>query len=102
MDIKLAKMINGDFVIGVDSPEKDGISDVALVQIIPSSSGNLSIALLPLGFPFEEEINGFLPNDKLLYVIKKVPEELKNKYTESKTNIRIASAGPSNDGKIIL
>lgn len=102
MEIKLAKMINGDFVIGVDAPEKDGLADVALVQLVPSASGNLSIAILPMGFPFEEEINGFITNDKLLYVIKKVPEELKNKYTESKTNIRIASAGSAGDGKIIL
>lgn len=99
-DIKLAKIVSGDFVIGVDDQKKGGIDEAALVQIVPSATGSLSIALLPLGFPFEEEITGFVSNDKILYVIQKVPEELKNKYTEAKTNIRIASG--ANDGKIIL
>lgn len=99
-DIKLAKIVSGDFVIGIDDQKKGGIDEVALVQIVPSSTGSISIALLPLGFPFEEEISGFLANDKILYVVQKIPEELKNKYTEAKTNIRIASG--SKDGKIIL
>lgn len=100
MEVKLAKIINGDFIIGLDDKEKGGISEAALVQIVPSASGSLSIALLPMGFPFEEEITGFVSDDKILHTVKKVPEELKNKYTEAKSNIRIASS--SGDGKIIL
>lgn len=100
MEVKLAKIINGDFVIGLDDTVKGGIDEAALVQIVPSATSSLSIALLPLGFPFEEDIVGFIPNDKILHVVEKVPEELKNKYTEAKSNIRIAST--SRDGKIIL
>ncbi|MBQ3033566.1 MAG: hypothetical protein IJD28_04225 [Deferribacterales bacterium] len=100
-EIRLAKTLSGDMVIGVDSPEKNGIKDVAAVQLVPSSTGNISIAILPFGFPFEDEIGGFLANDKLLYEINKIPEELKNKYTEAKSNIRIAQSNPA-DGKIIL
>lgn len=100
MEVKLAKIINGDFIIGLDDREKCGVSEAALVQIVPSASGSLSIALLPMGFPFEEEITGFVSDDKILYTVKKVPEELKNKYTEAKSSIRIASS--AGDGKIIL
>lgn len=100
-EVRLAKTIAGDTVIGIDAPEKNGIKDVASVQLVPSSTGNISIAILPFGFPFEDEIEGFLANDKLLYEINKIPEELKNKYTEAKSNIRIAKSN-SSDGKIIL
>lgn len=100
-EIRLAKTVTGDVVIGADDKEKNGIKDVAAVQIVPSASGSISIALLPFGFPFEDEIGGFLPNDRLIYEISKIPEELKNKYTEAKSNIRIAQTGAAG-GKIIL
>lgn len=100
-EIRLAKTITGDIVIGTDDAERNGIRDVAAVQMVPSASGSISIALLPFGFPFEDEIGGFLSNDKLIYEISKIPEELKNKYTEAKSNIRIAQTGAS-DRKIIL
>ncbi len=99
-DIKLAKTVSGEIIIGINDEDNKRIKDVAVVQIMPSPSGNLSIALLPYGFPFEDEISGFISKEHLIYEIKTIPEELINKYTEAKSNIKIAQNVP--DGKIIL
>lgn len=98
-NIRLAKTLSGEIIIGEDS-NGSGIKNVAIVQMMPSPTGNLSIALLPYGFPFEDEISGYVSNQHLIYEISKIPEELKNKYTEAKSNIKIAQSTP--EGKIIL
>lgn len=100
-ETRLAKIVTGEIVMGIDAPELGGIKDVANVQIIPSGGG-MQLALLPFGFPFEEDIKGFIANDKVIYEIEKIPSELIDKYTEAKSNIRIAKTGGSGDGGIIL
>ena len=41
-----------------------------------------------------------ISNDKIIYEIEKVPEDLQNKYTEATSNIKLISG--SNNGNIIL
>jgi hypothetical protein len=63
---------------------------VVVVQAVPVGGSGIQIAILPFGFPYEEEIGGEIGWDKVMYVYNEFPEDLKNKYIEAKTNIRIA------------
>ncbi|AEA34417.1 hypothetical protein [Hippea maritima] len=91
--IKFVKLVTGETVIGSYNQERDGLEDVALIQVIPGSAG-IQIAIVPYGFPFEEKISGFVSMDKVVYEYSKVPEDLENKYLEAKSNIKISSAMP--------
>ncbi len=99
-DIKLVKLVTGDMVMGIEDKANNGLKDVANVQLIPSGSG-ISIAIISYGFPFEEDIKGFISNEHVIYEIDKVPAELLDKYTEAKSNIKIAKPS-GGDGSIIL
>ena len=92
-DVKFAKLISGDTVIGVYNGDEKKIQDVALVQAVPSQSGSgVQIMILPFGFPYENEIIGEIAEDKILYEYKKLPDELKSKYLQEKSNIKISSS----------
>ncbi len=98
--IRLVKIINGDFVIGVDDEENKSIKNIGSLQFVPGETGGMSVALIPYGFPFEEKFKGSISNDKVLYEIETVPEDLQNKYTEATSDIKLISG--SNNGNIIL
>lgn len=99
-NIRLAKIISGDFIVGIDDEDKKGIKNVGILQFVPTETGGMSVALLPMGFPFENDFGGFISNDKILYEVEKVPEDLQNKYTEATSNIKLISN--NNGGNIIL
>jgi len=93
--IKLVKLVSGDTVIG--KLEEGKLKDVVQIQTIPTGGG-VQIAILPFGFPFEEEVGGGeISEAHILYQYAKIPEELINKYLEAKSNIRIASNIPDID-----
>ncbi len=100
-DVRMAKIVTGEIIIALNDTERDGLKDVAVAQIVPSGAG-VSIALLPFGFPFEEDITGFISNKHVVYEITKFSQDIVNKYTEAKSNIRIATTSGSGDGQIIL
>lgn len=99
-NIRLAKLISGDFVVGMDDAENKGIKNVGALQFVPAETGGMSVALIPFGFPFENEFEGFIGNDKIIYEVLKVPEDLQNKYTEATSSIQLISG--SNNCNIIL
>ncbi|MGA1846137.1 hypothetical protein [Deferribacter abyssi] len=90
-EIKMVKLVSGDTVIGNYDEETNTLKDIAVVQTIPVGGSGMQIAILPFGFPFEDEIGGEISCDKILYEYTKIPEELKNKYLEAKSNIKITS-----------
>jgi len=93
--IKLVKLVSGDTVIG--KLEGGKLKDVVQIQTIPTGGG-VQIAILPFGFPFEEEVGGGeISEAHILYQYAKIPEELINKYLEAKSNIKIASNIPDID-----
>jgi len=49
--------------------------------------------LLPFGYPFDQEMHGWISMDHVLFEYKHCPEELKNKYIEAVTNISLSSGG---------
>ncbi|PMP65241.1 hypothetical protein [Desulfurella multipotens] len=99
MEIKIVKIVTGETVIG--TKVSDYLEDVALIQVIPSSGG-IQLAILPYGFPFEEKIGGKkfggkIPLDKIVYEFKDVPDDIKNKYLEAKSDIKISSTMPGSN-----
>ena len=98
-DVKFAKLISGDTVIGVYNSDEKKLEDVAIVQAVPSQgSSGVQIMILPFGFPYENEITGEISEDKILYEYKKIPDELKTKYLEEKSNIKISPRMPDLGG----
>jgi hypothetical protein len=95
MEIKIVKIVTGETVIGTQV--QDYLEDVALIQVIPSSGG-IQLAILPYGFPFEEKIGGKISIDKIVYEFKNIPEDIKNKYLEAKSDIKISSSMPGSSG----
>ena len=92
-DIRLVKLINGDMVIGKWIEEEGNLSEPAILQTIPTQQGGMQMALLPFGYPFDNEIEGEISGDHIMYIYKNVPEDLKNKYLEAASNLTISSAG---------
>jgi hypothetical protein len=96
-NVKFVKLSSGDTVIGVMDEENKRLNDVAIIQTIPTSAG-MQIAILPFGFPYEDEIGGSIDTSFIMYEYKKYPEEIVNKYLEAKSNIRITSSLSDIDG----
>jgi len=94
MQTKFVKLVTGETVIGTYNSENNSIEDVALIQVMPSSSG-VQIAIVPYGFPFEEKIGGSISSDKFMYEFKEVPNDIESKYLEAKSNITISSQIPN-------
>jgi hypothetical protein len=92
-DIIFVKLVSGDTCIGIKDEDKNVLKDVAVVQAVPVGNSGIQIAILPFGFPYEEDISGEVPMDKVLYTYKELPDDMKNRYIEAKSNIRIAGAG---------
>lgn len=90
-NVKFVKLISGDTVIGVYDEEAKKLNDVAIIQTIPTAGG-MQLAILPFGFPYEDEIGGSVDASFIIYEYKKFPQEIVNKYLEAKSNIKITSS----------
>lgn len=90
-DVRLVKLINGELVLGKFDAENDKLTDLALIQTVPTEQG-VQMMLLPFGYPFDNEIGGEVSMQHVLYQYKNVPEELTNKYFEASSNLTMASA----------
>ncbi len=88
-DIRLAKLINGDMVLGKWDATERKIKDVAMLQTVPTQQG-VQMVLLPFGYPFETEISGEISLDHVMYEYKTCPEELKTKYMEAVSNLTLS------------
>jgi hypothetical protein len=100
-DVRLIKLVSGETVMGNFDSELNTLNDVALIQAMPTATGGVQLAILPYGFPYEEEIIAKIDAKFFMYEYQKAPEELKNKYLEAKSSIKIASNGDMG-GNIIL
>lgn len=91
-DIRLVKLINGEMALGKWDAESRKIKDVAVLQTVPTQQG-VQMLLLPFGYPFENDIQGEISFDHVLYEYKSCPEELKTKYLEATSNLTLSTAG---------
>ncbi|HML59933.1 MULTISPECIES: hypothetical protein [Solidesulfovibrio] len=91
-DIRLVKLINGETVLGKWDEAAGKLTDVALLQTIPSQQG-VQMLLLPFGYPFETEVGGEIELSHVLYQFKKFPDELKTRYLEATSNLTLSTSG---------
>ncbi|MDZ7758721.1 MAG: hypothetical protein U5L00_00470 [Desulfovermiculus sp.] len=91
-DIKLVKLINGDMVLGKWDEEGQKLKEPAILQTIPTQQGGVQMALLPFGYPFDNEVSGEIDLKHVIYVYQNLPEDLKNKYIEASSNLTISSS----------
>ncbi|MDR2883523.1 MAG: hypothetical protein LBV09_00260 [Deferribacteraceae bacterium] len=92
-DIRLIKLVSSETVMGHFNATTNTLEDVVIIQAMPTASGSVQLAMLPFGFPYEEEIHAKIEARHFLYEYKNTPEELKNKYIEAKSSIKIAPSG---------
>ncbi|GAB6888174.1 hypothetical protein JCM13304A_16720 [Desulfothermus okinawensis JCM 13304] len=90
-EIKLVKIVTGDYVIGKWVEEDGKLKDPAILQTIPTQNG-ISMALMPFGYPFDQEIEGEISKDHIIYWYKNIPAELETKYLEASSNLTISSS----------
>lgn len=91
-DIKLVKLVTGELVIGKYNTEKKSLDDVAIMQTVPSQQG-VQIAILPYGYPFDQEFGGSIEEKHFLFEYSKVMDEIKDKYLEAVSNLTLSSGG---------
>ncbi len=91
-DIKMVKLINGDNVLGKWDAAGNKLTEVAVLQTVPTQQG-VQMMLLPFGYPFETEITGELDGKHIMYEFAKFPEELKTKYLEATSNLTLSTPG---------
>ncbi len=104
-NIVFAKLVSGETIIGIKDQAAGVVKDVVLVQAMPSHTGALQIAIVPFGFPFEDEVRGEISLSHVIFEYKDCPADLANKYVETKSNIKIAGnlggLGGSDSGLIL-
>ena len=91
-DIRLAKLVSGDMIVGKFDEAASKITDPATIQAMPTQQGT-QMVLLPFGYPFDQEMHGEISMNHVLFQYKNCPEELKDKYLEALTNISLSSGG---------
>jgi hypothetical protein len=96
-EIRLVKLISGDMVLGKWNEQERTLQEPAMLQTIPTQQGGVQMALLPFGYPFDQEIEGEISLDHVLYCYKNLPEDLKNKYMEASSNLTISSSADLQD-----
>lgn len=92
-DIRMAKLINGDMVIGKWDAEEKKIKDPAMIQALPTQQGGVQMLLLPFGYPFDQDMGGHVSMEHVLYEYRKCPDELKTKYLEATSNLTLSTPG---------
>ncbi len=91
-DIRLLKLVSSETVLAKYDEKTDSFKDIAVLQTIPTQQG-VQMAILPFGYPFEQEFGGEISRAHVLYEYKNFPEELKTKYVEATSNITLATGG---------
>ena len=91
-DIRLVKIITGEMIIGKYNAEKNALTDVAVLQTVPTQQG-VQMMLLPYGYPFDQDFDGEIGYGHVLYTYKKYPTDLNDKYLEAISNLSLSSGG---------
>lgn len=89
-DIRLAKIVGGEMVIGKYNEEEKALTDVAVLQTLPSEQG-VQILLLPYGYPFDQAFDAKISYDHVLYQYKNCPGDIKDRYLEATSNITLST-----------
>ena len=91
-DIRMAKIVSGEIVIGKFDATASVINDPAILQTVPTQQG-VQMMIMPYGYPFDSAFDGSIAFSHILFEYKSCPEELKTKYMEACSNLTLSSGG---------
>lgn len=91
-DLRLVKIVTGELIIGKFDAEADALTDVAIMQTVPTQQG-VQLMILPYGYPFEQEFSGRIEAKHFLYKYSNVPQDVQDKYLEACSNLSLSSGG---------
>ena len=91
-DIRMAKIVSGEIVIGKFDATASVINDPAILQTVPTQQG-VQMMIMPYGYPFDSSFDGSIAFSHILFEYKSCPEELKTKYMEACSNLTLSSGG---------
>lgn len=91
-DIRLVKIVTGELIIGKFDAQADALTDVAIMQTVPTQQG-VQLMILPYGYPFEQEFTGRIDHKHFLYEYESVPQDVQDKYLEACSNLSLSSGG---------
>ena len=92
-DIRLVKIVTGELIIGKYDAAAKALTDVAIMQTVPTQQGGMQLMLLPYGYPFEQSFTGKISEEHFLYVYANAPQEMIDKYLETSSNFTLKSGG---------
>lgn len=95
MEIVLARLMNGELVIGKDEGADEMLHDAKFVHLIPTPEGPV-LALTDWTYPLNIKTKPFTVRKSLVMFSMPAPEPLKNVYVEATTGITIANVQPAN------
>ncbi len=91
-DIRLVKIVTGELIIGKYDAEANALTDVAIMQTVPTQQG-VQLMMLPYGYPFDQEFNGRIDGKHFLFEYSHTPQEVQDKYLEACSNLSLSSGG---------
>ncbi len=91
-DIRLVKIVTGELIIGKFDTEANALTDVAIMQTVPTQQG-VQLMMLPYGYPFDQEFNGRIEAKHFLFEYSHTPQEVQDKYLEACSNLSLSSGG---------
>jgi len=104
-DIRLVKIVTGELVIGKFDAEANALTDVAIMQTVPTQQG-VQLMMLPYGYPFDQDFNGRIDAKHFLFEYKSAPQDVQDKYLEACSNLSLSSGGlnpnPTNGGSGLI
>ncbi len=89
-DIKLAKLVTGEMVIGKFNTETNSLEETAIMQTMPTKEG-VQMMLLPYGYPFEQSFSASIDLKHAIHIFKNAPDEIQTKYLEAITKLTLAT-----------
>ncbi len=93
--IRLVKLVTGELVLGKYDADTKILSEVALMQIVPTQQG-VQMLMLPYGYPFEQGFSGSLKAEHFMYEYTRLPDDLETKYLEAISNLTLNTGGLGN------
>jgi hypothetical protein len=85
MNVKIAKLITGETVIGI--LKDDFLDDVYLVMMMPKQNGEMQVQLAPYMMPFTDQ--GSCLANKFLVSTVDCPADFEKTYLQATSNIVI-------------
>lgn len=81
-DLRLVKLVSGEFVLGNYDKKAGVITQAASIQVNIKAQG-MQVMILPYGYPFQNEFTASIDEKHIIYTYETLPETLEAKYHDA-------------------